>query len=259
MILFTGSGALYQAFHKLYDCDVLSIRNCEDDQLRTAVCNANIIVHNAALIKGSSLIEYINANFILTKRLIDIAYEVNPKAKLIYMGSMSYLKDAASYHSVSEMTDYAYSKYLGETYCLRHPMRNVRALRCSTIFYKDAERDGLSKLAHDAAKTRVVKVYQGGIAQRDFISLSTVCRYVYKIANSDILSPVLNIVSGKSRSFMSFASMLMDRNPSLKLHNIDAMTAPTLHDFSSEELEPLGLEKDTVEEDFLNYFKACES
>jgi len=111
MILFTGTGALSSAFANLYPCNIVSTRFLDDIKLEKLISSSNTIVHNAAIISSQNLSSYIEGNFILTKRILDLAYNVNPNIRFINISSMSILKTSNTYLETTEMSNYALSKY----------------------------------------------------------------------------------------------------------------------------------------------------
>ena len=53
------------------------------------------------------------------------------------------------YLQVDEMTDYAFSKFISEKYCLNSNLNSITSVRFSTIFYANENKDGISKLIFD--------------------------------------------------------------------------------------------------------------
>ena len=76
MILFTGSGAIAECFKNFFPCKIISARALNDDDLTSHILSVDVIIHNAALINAESFKDYIEANFILTKRILDLVYKI---------------------------------------------------------------------------------------------------------------------------------------------------------------------------------------
>jgi nucleoside-diphosphate-sugar epimerase len=253
MILFTGSGALATTFAKYYDCEIISARLLDDRSLSKRVKNAKVIIHNAALIDSSDISKLIESNFILTKRIVEIAKRVKPDIKIINISSMSFLKDEYRYLDPLEMSGYAFSKYISELFCLKHSIKNIINVRFSTIFYGDYRRDGLSKLAHDYVLGKKATIYNNGEAVRDFIPLEIAVQYLYKLTQLKTIVTNINIVSGKEISFNYFVNKLTVLKPETKIINIQAETSKVLSVFSKDGIESLGEIQYNIDELFERY------
>lgn len=83
MILFTGTGQIAETYAKYFPCKIVSARFLNDTELEDVISSSDIIIHNSACLKAKNLSEYLKSNFILTKRILDITYKVNSKAKFI--------------------------------------------------------------------------------------------------------------------------------------------------------------------------------
>ncbi len=253
MILFTGTGALAKSFSAFYPCTIVSARHLSDEDLIPYISSTSVIIHNAAVIQAAELSVYTDSNFLLTKRILELVYRINPDAMFINISSMSMLKTQDTYLQAEDMTDYAFSKYIAEQYCLRHPLKKLSNVRFSTLFYEDPVRDGLSKLAFDAIRTNKIKVYNNGEAKRDFIPMEIAVKYLYKVSQQAEPPRKLNIASGDPLSFNHFSNILQFHNPSLVVENISAQTSEVLHIFSKDDIERLGIIKFNIDDAFNNY------
>ena len=258
MILFTGSGALSEAFAKQFKCQIISARTLDDAQLTEWLKKATVVIHNAAAIQADSLGAFVEANFGLTKWILDLIFLLNPNIRFFNISSMSLLHDADTYLSPDKMTDYAFSKFLSELYCQKHPLsinhQNVVNIRFSTLFYADAARDGLSKLGFDAVKNKKITLINQGIALRDFIPIHVAAAYLKKLTERSFLPSILNIASGQPLNFKHFADLILKHDPSVKMDNIAMPTQNVLCDFSTTALEHLGkitFDMDAVFETYL--------
>lgn len=244
MILLTAKGSFEKSFSNQYKCKTISLRSADVDTFSKAIREARVIIHNGANINCNNVIDCVTDNFVLTKKLLDYIYEINPKAYFIYLSSMSILNtmNENEYENITKMTPYAYSKYLAEIYCLKHPFSsNVSIVRFSTIFYGDEKKDGLSKLINDACKFKKVAIYNKGKAKRDFIPIDIASQYVYEIAQSKKREKIYNIVSAKSTSFSHVVTYLKRKIPKLgvvdeKLFN----SVNILNKFSNKSINTLG-------------------
>ncbi len=240
MILFTGGGKIASVFQKKYESKIVSSRNLNDDELSDAIKNAQTIIHNSALIYSSNFDDFIESNFLLTRRVIKICKKVNPKVRFINLSSMSILSGDDTYLPVDQMNDYAYSKYISENYCLRSGLENLTNLRFSTIFYGDSKRDGISKLIEDSNIHNEITLLNKGIAKRDIIPLRILVEYLYKICKSNSLKSKYNIVSGKETSFKEISDILKENNRKLKIFNKALETQNILCSFSKKDVIELG-------------------
>jgi len=257
MILLTGHGALGESFSTLTSCDIISSRQLSAGQMETLLAQYNVIIHNAANLNPTGPQEAVDDNFLLTKRLIDTAYKVRPDVRFVYLSSMSFLKEEKEYLDIGSMTDYSFSKYLAEVYCIRHPLKKVNVVRCSTIFYSDEKRDGLSKLIYDAVKSGAITLINNGNAKRDFIPVEIVAGYLHKIILREISAKVLTLASANAVSFATVAECLKKRLPSLTIQNkpMDGVKQ-VLSDFSDSSIKEIG-EIDFILEDFIDKYIAA--
>lgn len=253
MILFTGSGEIGVLFAKMYDCKIISARNLDEANLTKEIMSADVIIHNAALINSLCLDDLLDGNFILTKKIVEIAKKVNPTVKFIFISSMSFLKTEDSYMKTDEMSDYAFSKYMAEIFCKRQPM-NIISVRFSTIFYGNEKKDGLSKLVYDCVNSKALTVYNNGVAQRDFIPIAIVCQYLYKLSKGAVEEKVINLVSGRPINFKYFVDRLIRFEPKTKVVNIFNEMPEILSKFSNNDIIALGEIPFNVEELFDEYF-----
>lgn len=242
MILFTGSGAISECFLEYFPCKIISARNLSDDDLSNWILKADVIIHNAAIIKSDNFKDYIDANFILTKRILDLVTKIKPSVKFINISSMSILSSSDEYLQVNEMSDYAFSKFISEKYCFKNSIVKVTNVRFSTIFYGNEKRDGISKLIYDCAKNNEITIYNNGSALRDIIPLRILCHYLYKLSILEIYCKTINIASGNSTSFMDIANILKTKNEKLKINNvIDSNIVEVLSNFPKNNLDFLGV------------------
>lgn len=240
MILFTGSGALANTFAKYYDCEIISARLLDDDTLSKKFAEADVVIHNAALINSDDISMFIEGNFLLTRRILEIVQKVKPDIKFINISSMSFLKDENNYLDPLEMSNYAFSKYISELFCLKYCIKNIINLRFSTLFYSDFRRDGLSKLVHECVLDKRITIYNKGEAVRDFIPIEIAAQYLYKVTQMAVFPKVINIVSGKATSFNYFAEKLMALIPGSQIINIEVETSDILSTFSKNGIQSLG-------------------
>ena len=162
---------------------------------------------------------------------------------------MSFLSDDSSYLPVDKMTDYAYTKYISENYCLRSGLKNLTNVRFSTIYYDDEKRDGISKLIKDIRVNNEVTLYNKGIAKRDIMPIRILIMYLYKLCNVTTLSKKYNIVSGIQTSFMDIVNVLLKHYPTLKIANKEIEAYNVLCDFSKQDVVSLGEIKFSLEEE----------
>ncbi len=257
MIILTGHGTFAQEFLKGYGGRIVSIRTTPKKQFVAQVKKATCIIHNAVNIECDCLSACVNDNFYLTKYLLDLIHEVNPNVYFVYLSSMSILKSDYVYDDVMNMTPYAYSKYLAETYCRLYPLKKYACVRFSTLYYKDYKKDGLSKLIYDAVKFKTITLYNNGAAKRDFLPLEIAAKYTHKIVNNFSGSNCLmNIVSAKQTSFYGIASYLKRKIQDLSVLNKDMPSSPRiLSSFSDESISKLGRIEFSLEKEIDDYIE----
>lgn len=231
MIIFTGGGAIASEFSKRFDCHIISARRLSDIELAEHLKNASVIIHNSGLIQSNDTNELLKCNLELTKRVVDLAYDVNPNCKFINISSMSILNECDSYLPTDKMTPYALSKYYSEIYCLNHSFSQITNVRFSTIFYKKKEKDGISKLAYEAVKYGKIKIYNNGLSCRDVLPIEYVVSCLQELAELDLYPRVLNIASGFSVPFSFFIEILKEKISKLVIENEMQNVRPVLCDF----------------------------
>lgn len=222
-VLLTSGGAMAQKIANLIKADMCSVRLLTDQQIAEVLGRYDVIIHTAANIKCETLQTAITDNFILTKRVLDTLYTNNKDATFIYISSMSMLQSATEYLPVSSMSTYAFSKYLAEQYCIRHPLQNLLCVRFSTIFYENASKDGLSALVTNAVLQKKITIYNDGEARRDFIPLEKGMQKLISLipAIGKDGCRITNIASGRSYSFKEVAEILKKNIPGLEVENKD--------------------------------------
>ncbi len=240
MILFTGNGKISNRFKEYYPAKIISARSLSDRKLSEFIQKANIVIHNSALIDSNNFDKYIESNFLLTRRIVKICEEVNPGIRFINISSMSILSDSDNYLDPDSMTDYAYSKFISENYCLRSKLLNLTSVRFSTIFYSDSERDGISKLIMECVSKKSIKLLNEGADKRDIIPLRIAVDYLYKLSQTKSYQQKTNIVSGKEYSFKDLVKIVMKYVPDLRVSNKKLKVNKVLSKFSLKDVEQLG-------------------
>lgn len=231
MIIFTGGGAIASEFSKRFDSHIISARRLSNLELAEHFKKATVIIHNSGLIQSNDLNELLKCNLELTKRVVDLANEVNPNCKLINISSMSILNECDSYLPLDEMTPYALSKYYSEIYCLNHSFSKLTNVRFSTIFYKNKDKDGISRLAYDAVNYGKIKIYNNGSSCRDVLPLEYVASCLHELAELDLYPRILNIASGCSLPFSFFVKILKEKISKLVIEDEIQNVNPVLCDF----------------------------
>jgi nucleoside-diphosphate-sugar epimerase len=257
MILFTGSGSLAAAYKKKYNCKVLSVRKLNDEELISWIEKAKVIIHNSALINSNSIQELLESNVVLTQRILNLAYKFNPTVKFVNISSMSFLKTWDTCKDAKYMNNYAFSKFTSEQLCLRHDLKDLTNVRFSTLFYKDKNKDGISKLIADAVKYNEITLLNDGLAKRDVLPLTIAVDYLNKITKIEHSNKTINLVNGHAISFRDIANILKRDNDTLVLRNqvVDIVNPPILSDFSKKDVRKLGQIKFDLGKEILNYKK----
>ena len=254
MIIFTGGGAIANEFSKRFDCHIISVRRLSDVELTEQLKKATVIIHNSGLIESNNLNELLKYNLELTKKVIDLAYIVNPNCKFINISSMSILNECDSYLPTYEMTPYALSKYYSEIYCLNHSFSNLTNVRFSTIFYKNKDKDGISRMAYEAVNNGKIKIYNNASSCRDVLPIEYVASCLNELAELDLYPRVLNIASGCSVPFNFFVEILKKKNSKLIIENQMQNGNPILCDFPNHFIFRKNLlDISVIQEEFINY------
>lgn len=201
-ILTTATGALAESLRKHGDVTLSSLRYSLDDEFFDLVSAHDVVVHNSARISCGSL-DHAMENIALTFRAFKITKAA--KRKFVYLSSMSCLQTKNSFKPVEQMSPYAVSKYLGEK--LAHPKDpDFFVVRFSTLFYKDPQRDGLSKIINDAVFNKKITIDPQ--VERDFIPLDAATKILHELIQTNNLPHVLNIASGHSSSFLEVSEFI---------------------------------------------------
>lgn len=207
-ILLTGaSGSVgRELIRQNPDIVPISIRPDDLGQL-SALSDKDLIIHAAAITDHDvNLPDLIRSNVELSARLLEIAHHGYIDVRVILISSMSFLSAPESIKAIPDMSNYAYSKYLMENLIYRFP--NTIAVRFSTLFCRDPEKDGLSRIIHTAKHQGKVSISE---CSRDFIPLNTACSSLLELCNKDIsfFRPrSINIASGKSTQLSDVAKHL---------------------------------------------------
>jgi nucleoside-diphosphate-sugar epimerase len=259
MTILTAGGSFAEAYQSQFKAKVVSRRELPEHAYLEKLSRADTVIHNASSINADLLETYIARNFDYTRYLLASLQKVNPKAHVIFLSSMSILSNNndAKYAKVQTMTDYAYSKYLAETFCLKSNPPKLSCVRFSTLFYQNPDKDGLSKLVHDAVTTKKVKIYNGGEARRNFMPIDIAAQYVHKLVkagNGD--RQTYNIAAPASVSFADIISLLKNFVPDLAVMDQTAPSGPhILSEFSQDSIAALGAIDFSLEAYIKDYVK----
>jgi nucleoside-diphosphate-sugar epimerase len=259
MTILTGGGSFAHAYTKQFNAQIASIRQLGEKAFLDATKKASIVIHNAATTESSDLDLSLERNFDFTRFLVQNLQKQNPSVHLIFLSSMSILSssDDKVYGEVIKMTPYAYSKYLAETYCLKSPLNRVSCVRFSTLFFKDPQKDGLSKLVNEAHSTGKITLINNGEAKRNFLPVEIAARYIEKISKLPVVGKqIFTLASPQSTSFGEVAKILQRLLPKLEVDNIVmSLSNPVLADFSSDSIDKLGQINFSLEKNIANYLK----
>lgn len=263
MTLLTARGSFTEAYLAQFEADVVSIREIDESQFVERLSEADVIINNASTITSKDLRICVERNFDFSRFVIDQLEQHNPGAHLVHISSMSVLSphDDSVYDDVLAMTPYAYSKYLAETYGRKSALERVSFVRFSTLFYKNPEKDGLSKLISDAVTTGKITIYNGGEARRNFLPLDIAAQYVEKVSSRDQNNkPFYNLAAPASTSFLEVANILKKHLPSLKIEN-KALEGgmPILSEFDTAGVDSLGRIDFSIEEHIVDYIRELQA
>lgn len=245
MTILTSNGSFAKAYMSLFDAKIVSIRKMTEADFIKNISKARVIIHNAASIQCDNQSEYIKCNFDFTRKLVDWLEKYNPNVNLIFLSSMSILDntDDAKYANTIDMSPYAYSKYLAETYCLRSQLKNVSCIRFSTLFYGDRSKDGLSNLIYNAVNDGEINIINNGEATRNFIPIEVAAKYVKKVID---ISPspkrTYNIASIKIHSYHDIAKIISNIMPNVRIidNKTDSKPVKVLDNFNTKDIKYLG-------------------
>lgn len=257
MITLTANGSFAKNFTAQFNAEIASTREISEKEFIKKISTSDTILHNASSISVTDVDILLENNFDFTRFLVRQLREHNSEAHLIFLSSMSILdaNDDSHYANVLEMTPYAYSKYLAESYVLKSTLHHVSSVRFSTLFYRDPTKDGLSKLIHDAVTTKKVTVYNNGEAKRNFIPLDIAAKYVEKITRQKPdRKEIYTLAAPEATSFADVVAILKELVPDLKIDNKEITTAPhVLSDFSPTSIDRLGHIDFSLKDEIIKY------
>lgn len=261
MILLTGKGSFADEYTKQFKTEIASIRDLGEPGFLEKISKADVIIHNAATVESSELELSVERNFDFTRFIIKHLEKTNPTAHLILLSSMSILdpNDSYSYGSVLDMTPYAYSKYLAETFSLKCNLEHVSCVRFSTLFFQDPAKDGLSKLVTDAKHDGAITIYNNGEALRNFLPLDVAVQYIEKIARrTKPEKRTFTLAAEDPTSFMSVAQILKAELPKLEIRDkaLPNTGRAVLANFHQDDIKELGLIDFSLEKKIIAYLKA---
>lgn len=242
MILFTGRGSIATSYQQQFGCKIISARSVSNEELIEGIKSASVIVHNAALIDSTDLSELITSNFTLTQRILDLVHQHNPRIRFLNISSMSFLQTYDRYFEAKDMSNYAFSKFISEQFCLRHPLTDLASVRFSTLFYKDDRKDGISRLISDAVLSKSITLYNQGEAKRDILPLNVAVDYLRKLTVRSKVNRTINLASGTPWSFGDVAAILKADDPELRINNVvlEKPKQEVLCDFPKDNIIDLG-------------------
>ncbi|MFI5296919.1 MAG: NAD-dependent epimerase/dehydratase family protein [Polyangiales bacterium] len=245
MIVFTAGGALHDAFAARHECRRVSIRERGAAGVVAALSDGDVLVHNAAAIAVRSLADALASNFDPTRALVDALVDARDasgkRVTLVALSSMSFLGRDGRPLEALDMSPYAFSKYVAEAYCLKSGV-DARAVRFSTLFYRDPKRDGLSAMIATAVAKRRITLLGGGGARRDFLPLSVAVDYLRAIATPTSGPGVYTLAAGVSTSFREVAEMVCEAVPDTSIEDAPATGTPPFvpYEFDAADVERLG-------------------
>jgi nucleoside-diphosphate-sugar epimerase len=231
-----------------------------DDRQREKIARCDVFIHCGALLDGSFQ-DLFQSNTLLVNRLLEHFSSANPAAHLIVLSTMSLLEPSShvshdDYMGFRNMTDYAASKYMAEVVCSRYSIP-ITVLRFSTLFCRDPQKDGLSKLICDAVLHGRVTLLNDGAAKRDFLPLDVAAQYVERIlGRQEFFGRQMNIVSGESVSFRQIVDFVRTRLNDLIVENrtvSDLRAVPA--EFSTEDVQRIGRIEFNLFEEVDSYIK----
>jgi nucleoside-diphosphate-sugar epimerase len=245
MTILTAGGSFAEVYSKKFDAEIVSIREVGEDVFVQKLSKATTIIHNAATIAVADMEQALTRNFDFTRFIVKKLAELNPNAHLIFLSSMSILSpvNSEAYDDALAMTPYAYSKYLAETYCLKSSLQHVSCVRFSTLFFRDPQKDGLSKMVREAAINGKITTYNGGEALRNFLPIGVAAKYVNKVAQlKESQKQTYNLAAPHPTSFADTAAWLQEFAPELVHEDITvpAPKIPVLANFNRTDIDSLG-------------------
>jgi hypothetical protein len=258
MILFTGSGKIASAYLSKFPGKYVSARNLDDQELSKELFEATVVIHNAAIINSGSVLDFFEGNCILTKRILDLLSVVNPRARFINLSSMSFLETENKYLPVEEMSNYAFSKYTSEVFCIRYPYSDLVNVRFSTIFYGDFDKDGISRLIYSFVQGNVT-IFNNGEAYRDILPLEILICYLHKITFAKSLPRVMNVAAGKSYSFKNILDFLILNSSNVQIENKIQKLPEVLSSFSKKHIDIVGEISFDLRDYVIEYYKLLNS
>lgn len=261
MTILTGKGSFADEYTRQFETEVASVRDLGEPRFLEKLSKANVIIHNAATVENSDLELSVERNFDFTRFIIKHLEKTNPDAHLVLLSSMSILnpEDSHSYGGVLDMTAYAYSKYLAETFSLKSSLSHVSCVRFSTLFFKDPAKDGLSRLVTDAKTHGKITIYNNGEALRNFLPLDIAVQYIKKITErTKHEKQTFTLAAESPTSFGEIAKMLKAALPELEVENrtLPNTAHSVLANFHQDDIRELGPIDFSLKEKVIAYLEA---
>lgn len=203
-IALTGaSGALGREFLAQHpDTIPVRVRLGEYEELLEVLPVIDVLIHAGALLEGPNE-DLWKAN-ILTPHQIFALSEKYPHLHTIFISSMSVLDVDGEAKALDALKSYSLTKRIAER---QASPRTI--VRFSTLFYRDPQRDGLSKIIHSARTTGKVSVNE---CKRDFLPLPIACQLLHNVCGrTEFYGQALNLGTGKTTSLVEVALHLREK------------------------------------------------
>jgi len=191
------------------------------DVLADKLMSVDALVCAGASLSSDSEIQLIDDNAFLPMDVLEIVHQVRGSSfPVILISSMSVLATWRCYKHPSDMSLYAWSKFLMEKMALRYVDKVAyKNIRFSTIFNRDPDKDGLSKMVYTAKREGAVQVYS---CLRDFIPIDEAVRLLGEFTQQSVEKGIaldhpkgVDIGSGQPTNLLDVASYLNEK------YNID--------------------------------------
>jgi UDP-glucose 4-epimerase len=160
-------------------------------------------------------IEIFNQNIIINKNLETLINTIKFK-HIIYLSSLSVYGDNLDHNHLTEQDDtfqntyYGKSKFIAEQILLKSNINNLTILRLPLVYgnFDNSLSYGPTLFRHLLKKQLPIYIYGDGTELREFLYIKVLSNFVHYLSNCKYKPPIINLVSGKSHSFINILNLL---------------------------------------------------
>jgi len=229
-ILLTGAnGNLAQNIIQkadMFGMDIIPVTRDSWDDIEQVIPGADAILHAAGDIQSSitsSPLSYLESNLMTTANLLELSVKYSV-SKFYFVSSCAVYGDvnrASEDHICQPISINGKLKKLNEDIISEFCYSNGINFSCFRVFNTFGGNDRFSIvnfLTKAARNEAVFNLNNDGISQRDFIHVADVSKIIYKIIQSNVFPPIVNIGSGKSIKIVDLFNVVKKNHPETKVN-----------------------------------------